>query len=234
VIARLDGVLADRDGTHVVIDCNGVGYDVTCSGYTLAALPAGGERVVLRIYTHAQENRIALYGFIDAAERGLFDLLITVKNVGPSTAIAILSGASPRDIAELIAREDIVGLTRIKGVGKKTAEMLVVELREKCEMMLLTWSADGAPRAALAKPKPASRRHPMLDEVASALVGMGWRPNEADAAVAELAINEQASIEALLRQALRSMRTERSGVTSPDSRALPEGPRSNAGPAERG
>nr|HEX4315199.1 Holliday junction branch migration protein RuvA [Kofleriaceae bacterium] len=210
MIARLEGVLGDRDGTHVVVDCGGVGYDVACSAYTLAGLPSLGERVALRVFTHAQENKIALYGFIDAAERALFDLLITVKNVGPSTAIAILGGSSPRDIAELITREDTVGLTRIKGVGKKTAEMLVVELREKCEMLLLSWSADGSPRAAMAvagKPVKTSRRHPLLDEVAGALVGMGWRPIEADAAVAELAIDPAAppALEGLLRQALRSM-----------------------------
>ena len=84
----------------------------------------------------------------DAHERDLFDQLITVKNVGPSTAIAILSGAGPRDIAALIAREDVAGLTKIKGIGKKTAEMLVVELREKCEMMVLSWNLGGTKPAA--------------------------------------------------------------------------------------
>ena len=211
MIARLHGVLADRDGTHIVIDCNGVGYDVVCSGYTLAALPAAGERVALRVFTHAMENKVALYGFIDQAERAVFDLLITVKNVGPSTAIAILSGSSPRDIATLIAKEDVAGLTRIKGVGKKTAEMLVVELREKCELLLLTWTADGGVRV-VALPTGSARsrgsgsgRHPMLDEVISALVGMGWRPVEAEQAVADLPVAPDVTIEALLRQALRGM-----------------------------
>src|SRR4029077_11606336 len=97
------------DPPRVVVDCGGVGYEVTCSGYTLAQLPPDGERVMLRIFTHAPENKIALFGFADAQERALFDLLITVKNVGPSTAIAILGGATPRDIAGLIAREDVAG-----------------------------------------------------------------------------------------------------------------------------
>jgi Holliday junction DNA helicase RuvA len=209
VIARLEGVLAGRDGPHVVVDCNGVGYDVVCSAYTLATLPADGERVALRVFTHAQENKIALYGFGDAAERALFDLLITVKNVGPSTAIAILSGSSPREIGELIAREDVAGLTRIKGVGKKTAELLVVELRERCELLLLTWTAAGDVRgvaqAAGSIARARGKRHPLLDQVASALAGMGWRPAEADAAVAQLVVAEGVTIEALLRQALRSM-----------------------------
>jgi len=207
MIARLEGTLL-RDGEHLIVDCNGVGYEVTCSAYTLASLPKHGERVVLRIYTQVRETDIALYGFVDPQERGLFDLLITVKNVGPSTAITILSGSSPRDIAALIAREDVAGLTRIKGIGKKTAELLVVELREKCEQLVLSWTADGnlravAMHAGASKAKPP--RHPMLGEVISALVGMGWKPIEAEQACAELAIEEGATIEALLRQALRSM-----------------------------
>ena len=207
MIARLDGVLVDRSGPHVVIDCAGVGYEVTCSTYTLAGLPPLGERVTLRVFTHAQENRVALFGFGEAQERALFDLLITVKNVGPTTAIGILSGGStPRDIAALIGREDVAGLTRIKGVGKKTAELLVVELREKCEEMQLAWTADGELRP-VARPTGANRprRHPLLDDVAAALIGMGWRPAEADQAVGELAVGADTTIEVLLRQALRAM-----------------------------
>ena len=142
MIARLEGTL-HREGDRVIVDCGGVGYEVLCSAYTIAALPAHGERVVLRVFTQMRETAIALFGFADVHERDLFDLLITVKNVGPSTAIAILSGAGPRDIAALIAREDVVGLTRIKGIGKKTAELLVVELREKCELLVLSWNAGG-------------------------------------------------------------------------------------------
>jgi Holliday junction DNA helicase RuvA len=210
VIARLDGTLVDRDGSHVVVDCNGVGYDVACSGYTLAALPAIGERVTLRVFTHAQENKIALYGFIDQYERAIFDLLITVKNVGPTTAIAILSGSSPRDIADAIARGDVVGLTRIKGVGKKTAELLVVELREKCEQLSLGWEANGNLRAIVAPAPRAAKsgRHPLVEQVLTALVNMGWRPAEAEQAVAELpdvAMRADATIEKLLVQALRTM-----------------------------
>ncbi|MBA3394959.1 MAG: Holliday junction branch migration protein RuvA [Deltaproteobacteria bacterium] len=208
MIARLEGTLV-RDGDQVIVDCNGVGYEVTCSQYTLGSLPAHGDRVVLRVFTQVRETEIALFGFIDPQERGLFDLLITVKNVGPSTAITMLSGSTPRDIAALIAREDVAGLTRIKGIGKKTAELLVVELREKCELLVLSWTADGGIRtvasSAGAVRSSKSARHPMLGEVMSALVGMGWRPIEAEAAVGELAVDDGASIETLLRQALRSM-----------------------------
>jgi Holliday junction DNA helicase RuvA len=213
VIARLEGVLIDKMPPHVVIDCNGVGYDVIVSGYTLAGLPVDGERVTLRVFTHATENKLSLFGFIDQQERALFDLLITVKNVGPSTAIAILSGSNPRDIATLIANEDVPGLTRIKGIGKKTAELLVVELHEKCAEALLAWDASGGLRPAgaigqgsgLARGTRTTKRHPMIEEVVNALVGMGWRPAEAEQAVVDLPITAEATLEQLLRQALRSM-----------------------------
>lgn len=210
MIARLDGTLV-RDGERVIVDCGGVGYEVTCSAFTLAALPADGARVTLRVFTQVRETEIALFGFLDEAERSLFDLLITVKNVGPSTAITILSGSSPRDIATLIAREDTAGLTRIKGIGKKTAELLVVELREKCELLVLTWNAAGGVRpvavpAGAARPKAGVHaRHPMLGDVMAALVSMGWRPAEAEQVVSELAVDDGATLETLLRQALRSM-----------------------------
>jgi Holliday junction DNA helicase RuvA len=210
MIGRLRGELVDRAGSRVIVDVGGVGYEVACSGWTLASLPPIGEQITLRVFTQARENEIVLYGFAGADERALFDLLVTVKNVGPSTAIGILSGGhAPRDIAELIAREEVAGLTRIKGVGKKTAEMLVVELHEKCEMLLLTWTAsgpDGSLRQVAAPAgAPMPKRHPMLEEVAGALAQLGWRPVEADKAVAELEIPPGATLEGLLRQALRAM-----------------------------
>ncbi len=211
MIGRLEGTLL-RDEGQVIVDVRGVGYELTCSAYTVAALPPSGQPVVLLVYTHyTQNNGTVLFGFMERAERQLFDNLITAKNVGPSTAIAILSGASPRDLAALIARQDVPGLTRIKGIGKKTAEMLAVELHEKCEMLLLTWNADGTTRSS-ALPAGAKRsavplRHPMLEEVVGALIGMGWKQIEADAAVNTLSIDGDPppTIESLLRQALRSM-----------------------------
>jgi Holliday junction DNA helicase RuvA len=210
MIGRLHGTLVDRAGTRVIVDCGGVGYEVICSGYTLGALPPLGEVVTLLVHTAVRETEIALYGFGSAQERALFDLLITVKNVGPSSAVGILSGGhGPRDVAGLIAQADVAGLTRIKGVGKKTAELLVVELRDRCELLLLSWTADGEVRgvAASAGAVRGARvsRHPMLDEVAAALIGLGWRPAEVDQALGELTVESGASLEGLLRQALRAM-----------------------------
>jgi holliday junction DNA helicase RuvA len=213
VIGRLRGTLLERDDTVVVVDCGGVGYEVTLSAHTAAALPDPGSAVDLRIYTHVLENRIALYGFGSPAERLLFDALITVKNVGPSSAVGILSGgAGPAELARLIAAGNVAALTKIRGVGKKTAELVVVELRDKCEMLLLTWSASGEisleqVAGGGAEPDRDARpaRPPILDDVAGALAQLGWRPAEVEKVVAELAVAEDATIESLLRQALRSM-----------------------------
>lgn len=207
MIARLAGTLVERIGTHVVIDCGGVGYDVICSAHTLMQLPPLGEPCTLRIFTQASENKVALFGFADGQERALFDLLITVKNVGPSTAISILSGgAGPRDIAALIAKEDVRGLTSVKGVGKKTAELLVVELREKCEYLVLAWSADGALRPVVGATTTPTHKHPLLAEAHAALVAMGWRPAEVDAGLAEATVESTTTLEQLIRFALGRMR----------------------------
>lgn len=210
MIARLRGIVVERGADGVIVECAGVGYDVTVSLATLAALPEPGAEVVLLVFTHAQENKIALYGFATGEERALFDRLITVKNVGPSTAIGILSGvASARDLARLIAAGDVAALTRIRGVGKKTADLLVVELREKCEWLLATWGASGTGAAATGPPPPARRgspsRSPMLDDVVLALVGLGWRQAEVDKVVGRLEIPTGATVETLLRDALRAM-----------------------------
>src|SRR5689334_10439019 len=160
MIARLEGVLIERNPPKVIVDCSGVGYEVTCSTYTLGGLPADGERVTLRVYTHTtRDAETTLFGFGDLQERALFDLLITVKNVGPSTAIAMLSGSTPRDLAQLIAEEDVAGLTRIKGVGKKTAELTVVELHEKCAELALSWDASGGLRPVASPSQRKAKRH---------------------------------------------------------------------------
>jgi holliday junction DNA helicase RuvA len=209
MIARLRGILIEKSADGVVLECGGVGYDVGISAMTFASLPAEGAEVSLRVFTHAQENRIALYGFATSEERQLFDLLITVKNVGPATAVAILSGSSsPQILARLIAAGDLAGLVRIKGVGKKTADLMIVELKEKTEWLLATWGAGGigvSPLPAPSRTATKTPRAPILDDVASALVNLGWRPAEVEKVVVRLDGGSGASIESLLREALRSM-----------------------------
>lgn len=209
MIGRLRGTLVEQDDSSVIIECGGVGYEVQVSTHTLIALPPVGEEVTLRVFTHMLESRITLYGFGSLLERDLFDLLITVKKVGPASAVGILSGgAAPENIARMIAQGELGMLTKLRGVGKKTAEMLVVELREKCEALLLLRQPGrtGARIVPAVTPaRSAPDRPAILDEVAMALVQLGWRPAEADKAVADLELSEGITLETLIRQALRAM-----------------------------
>ena len=208
MIGRLRGVLVDRVADGCIVECAGVGYDVTVSSVTHASLPTEGSEVILRIFTHVQESKIALYGFASAEERQLFDLLITVKNVGPATAIHILSGAPPEGLARTIAAADIPALVRIKGVGKKTAELMIVELKEKCEYLLATWRAAGGGSVATPAPAPTGRKEArlqVLDDVASALVNLGWRTAEVEKIVGRMEVEPGMEFDTLLREALRAM-----------------------------
>jgi holliday junction DNA helicase RuvA len=210
MIGHLRGTLLERSGAAVIVDCGGVGYEVMLSGHSQRDVGSVGDEVSLRVFTHAQENRIALYGFTSAEERQLFDHLITVKNVGPASAMKILSaGANPADIARLIAGGQTSALQALRGVGKKTAELLVVELRDACEDLLRGWGEVGTGAAVVAigarRAAAAPERSPLLADVASALGQLGWRPAEVEKAMAALAVTADATFEDLVRQALRHL-----------------------------
>lgn len=205
IIGHLRGELIEHTGGHVIVDCGGVGYQCQVSAHTAAAMPPVGADVALRVFTHVSDRSISLFGFATAAERELFDLLITVKKVGPGSAIGILSaGASPSDIAQMIIGEQIRALTKLKGVGKKTAEMLVVELRDKCEILLATWRVRGDIDRTVDIAPPAEQPG-LLDDVTAALVQMGWKPAEVEKVVATLKVEEGAQLEAVVVEALRAM-----------------------------
>jgi Holliday junction DNA helicase RuvA len=206
VIGRLRGELIEIRGNRVVVDCHGVGYEAQVSAYTLGALEEGTP-IDLRVHTHVTDRDLNLFGFATPIEREIFDLLITVKRVGPTAAIGILSsGATPSELAQLIAAEQTSALQKLKGVGKKTAEMLVVELHEKCEMLLATWGASNTITGAIARPaEPASSRPPILDDVASALVQLGWKKVEVDKVIDRMELTGDEELEELVRHALRNM-----------------------------
>ncbi len=202
MIGSVSGILLERDGGTLLVECHGVGYLVTVSAHTLARLPPTGEKIRLWTHTQTSENKMSLYGFIEKPEKNLFHLLITVKNVGPSSAMAMLSaGAGPADIAVLIRDKKTASLTKLKGVGKKTADMLVVELQTKCEQLLLEWQHTGTPSSATA----AALEQGVSQEVVEALVSMGWRSAAAEAVVSDLDVAPDASLEIVLREALRHM-----------------------------
>ena len=176
MIAHLRGRLFAKQPGQAIVEAAGVGYDVTISVPTFAALPAEGAEVSLYIHTHVREDALALYGFMERNEKRLFERLITVSGVGPKLAITILSGLNPERTVSAIRAQDHATLTRIPGVGKKLAERLVVELKEKLEDLAVA---------------PAAQKQlaPAAEDVLSALVNLGYQRPAAQKAI-ETAIDK--------------------------------------------
>jgi Holliday junction DNA helicase RuvA len=133
VIAHLRGKLARKEPARVVVDVNGVGYEVFIPLTTFTALPDAGSEVSIDVHTHVREDVIALYGFSTRRERSIFEKLMTISGIGPKLAVTILSGGSVEDLVSAIKRGDLARLTAIPGVGKKTAERIILELKDKLQ-----------------------------------------------------------------------------------------------------
>ncbi|MGI9103237.1 MAG: Holliday junction branch migration protein RuvA [Terriglobales bacterium] len=192
MIAHLRGRLILKHPNQAVIETGGVGYDVTISVPTFSELPMAGKEVSLHIHTHVREDAIALFGFLRAEEKQLFEKLISVSGIGPKLAITILSGMATADMVSAIRGNDVARLTRIPGIGKKTAERMVLELRDKLE----TFGA--APAAATTTPAE--------EDVLSALMNLGYQRAAAERAVAGAAKNGGAvEFDALFRDALAAL-----------------------------
>ncbi|HOK44692.1 MAG TPA: Holliday junction branch migration protein RuvA, partial [Bryobacteraceae bacterium] len=131
MIAHLRGTLLEKHPNQAVVEAGGVGYDVAIPVSTYSALPEAGREVTLRIYTHVREDTLALFGFLTREEKLLFERLISVSGIGPKLAITVLSGLPAADLSAAVRAGDVNRLTRIPGVGKKTAERIVLELRDK-------------------------------------------------------------------------------------------------------
>jgi Holliday junction DNA helicase RuvA len=171
MIAHLRGKLLAKHPNQAVIETAGVGYDVTITVPTFSDLPALGAEVALHIHTHVREDQIALYGFLRPSEKLLFEKLITVSGIGPKLAITILSGMAADEMVGAIRGNDIARLTRIPGIGKKTAERMVLELRDKPPEV----SAVSAPAVAV--------MNPTEEDVLSALVNLGYQRAAAEKAL---------------------------------------------------
>jgi holliday junction DNA helicase RuvA len=201
MIAHLRGVLLERVPDLVVIDVGGVGYAVTITAAAFRSLPAAGSEVRLFTYTHAvQDGPLQLYGFVDGQERRLFEALLSVQGVGPKVAVAILSGLAVADLVRAIAGGDVARLTQIRGVGRKIAERLAVELRDKIAALGAEGGRGGEPPAPAARAIPAGR----LGEVHGALVALGYRPGEFEALLGDLDAERPAAD--LIKQALAALR----------------------------
>jgi Holliday junction DNA helicase RuvA len=197
MIALLSGRIAEKVPSRVIVDINGVGYDVLVPLSTYYVLGDAGAPVSLRVHTHVREDIIALYGFVTSLEQDLFERLIAISGVGPKLALAVLSGIEPAELIRAIRAQDVARLTKIPGIGKKTAERIGLELKDRLPPAL------DAPGQAAAGAAPEDQRR---RDLISALLNLGYQP-----AVAERAIDRtmkdapDAPFEQALRQALRSM-----------------------------
>jgi Holliday junction DNA helicase RuvA len=197
VIARLSGTVLEKHPNRIVIDVGGVGYDVLVPLSTFYGLGEPGAGVALRVHTHVREDVIALYGFASALEQDLFERLISISGIGPKLALAVLSGIDPAELVRAIRTQDVARLTRIPGVGKKTAERIGLELKDR--MPQTAASAAGGP-------DPAAPGEELRGDLLSALGNLGYQRAAAEKAVdAVLKKIPDAPFEQALRGILRGM-----------------------------
>ena len=200
MIAHLRGSILEKQPNRIVVDVNGVGYDVFVPLSTFYGLGEPGSAIALRIHTHVREDALLLYGFATLLEQELFERLIGVSGIGPKLALAVLSGIEPQEFIRAIERGDLARLTAIPGVGKKTSERIVLELKDRLPRAHVAAAAAGA----------AVPEAPVLrDDVVSALVNLGYhRPlaeKAAEAAIKTIGSASDASFERVLKQALREV-----------------------------
>jgi holliday junction DNA helicase RuvA len=203
MIGKLKGLIDSYGDDFVIIDVNGVGYVAFCSGRTLQSLPRPGEAAALAIETYVREDQIKLFGFATDAERDWFRILLTVQGVGTKVALALLSTFKPGDLASAIALKDVAGITRTPGVGKKLAERIVLDLKDKAPAFA---SVDPAVMKLQAEMEDKRGPQPARDAV-SALVNLGYPQVQAASAVAAALriAGEEPKTEALIRLALKEM-----------------------------
>jgi Holliday junction DNA helicase RuvA len=202
MIAHLEGVLREKSPTRAVVMVGGVGYELHVSLATFGALPDEGKPVSLRVHTHVREDAIQLFGFHTDLERALFEQLIRTSGVGPKLAQAVLSGMAPRDLVAALAREDVAALRAIPGIGVKTAQRLLVDLRDRVgELAAAAAVEPGAGPSQVSTPDP-------FEEVVSALVNLGSTRSRAEKVAREVADElggADTQLETWVRAALRRL-----------------------------
>ncbi len=191
MIAHLRGKLIGRHPNQAIVETGGVGYDVVISVPTFSDLPPLGGEVALFIHTHVREDQLALYGFLRAEEKQLFEKLITVSGIGPKLAITILSGMAASELGNAIRGNDVARLTKIPGIGRKTAERLVLELRDKL------------PAAGQEVVAAVTAFSAVQEDVLSALVNLGYQRAAAEKAIAS--VSKDGSFDVMFRGALAAM-----------------------------
>lgn len=205
MIAQLSGIIVEKIPPEIVLDVSGVGYEIQLPMTSFYQLPEENQKVTLFTHFVVREDAQLLFGFVERIERSLFRILIKANGVGPKLACTILSGMSAQQFVDAVMHEDITALVKMPGVGKKTAERLVVELKDKLNdlenikpVAPLQGIADTTSKPVLTKKVSAT------EEAVSALMALGYKRNQAESSVKKVA-SEDASSEQLIREALKSM-----------------------------
>ncbi len=195
MIAHLSGKLLNKSLDYIVIDVNGLGYQVFVPLSTFYKLPEANQQTSLNIYTHVTENAFQLYGFLTSREKELFELLISVSGVGPRLAKNILSGTIAEELADALLHGDTARLNRIPGVGAKTSQRLIIELKDKVAKLYKDYPVEGLK----------SEKINLIDDVISALMNLGYKAPESERAVKSIdeETRDNSSFEALFKEALK-------------------------------
>lgn len=202
MIGRLKGILIEKQPPYLLLDVNGVGYELQAPMTTFYRLPSLGHEVVLHTHLSITENLHQLFGFAEQRDRSLFRTLVKVNGVGPKLAVAILSGMESDDIARCVRDNNIKALTRVPGIGQKTAERLVIELRDR----LKNWDLPQGDMLAHGEIQAIASDNDIYAEAESALIALGYKPVDAAKMVASAAKQKpEARSEELIRIALRSL-----------------------------
>jgi Holliday junction DNA helicase RuvA len=197
MIAFLRGRVLEKHPNRVILDVAGVGYDVLVPLSTFYVVGDDGSEISLRVHTHVREDQIALFGFVTALELSMFERLIAVNGIGPKLALSVLSGIEPRELVSAIQRGDLPRLTRIPGVGKKTAERIVVELRDRLPKTMAAEVSGTAPPA---------KEDVLRDDLVSALANLGYHQQAIDKVLEKVLKDKDAlKFEDALRAALREL-----------------------------
>jgi Holliday junction DNA helicase RuvA len=197
MIALIRGQLVEKRPGMVIVETQGIGYQVFVSVNTLYDLPEMAQAVHLHIYTHVREDLLQLFGFSTLLEKEIFQILISVSGIGPKLALNILSGIAPDELLASLQSEDVTRLMAIPGVGRKTAERLVFDLKEKVREI----AGRGKPRPELKK-----RKDQLVEDVISALVNLGYKKNQAEGVVEQVwQQRPEAPLEEVLKESLRAL-----------------------------
>ena len=197
MIAFLRGRVLEKHPNRVILDVAGVGYDVLVPLSTFYVVGDDGSEISLRVHTHVREDQIALFGFVTALELSMFERLIAVNGIGPKLALSVLSGIEPRELVTAIQRGDLPRLTRIPGVGKKTAERIVVELRDRLPKTM---------EAEVSGTAPPAKEDVLRDDLVSALANLGYHQQAIDKVLEKVLKDKDAlKFEDALRAALREL-----------------------------